>query len=299
MYDSRVKRALRLVGVGTENAEEGTRECNGDEPSCAAGLDITKQVLDVFGPEFGRCFDSLGGSFPFAELQALLERGLPNGDEGAEDQQATVLEDVDLLLDTWNLADESPLGEIVARIVVAISAQVFLAFATHWLAVFKMKNVHVGGLPARLRESAQSRIAKAAEAVRRAIRRAVKAVIKAAVKAGRRPKDIVSEVRAFLENGDRVRKVVEDDTDDIIVQQTQIAGHEVNATLEATHKRWVVLPDGQACYGCRRNAGQGDIPLDQPFVSGHMHPRAHPNCRCHLRYSGVTKESLLRALAEA
>ena len=35
-------------------------------------------------------------------------------------------------------------------------------------------------------------------------------------------------------------------------------------------------PDGT----CPDNAAQGEIPLDEPFQSGHFHPPAHPNCTC-------------------
>lgn len=47
-------------------------------------------------------------------------------------------------------------------------------------------------------------------------------------------------------------------------------------------KRWVTKHDNRVEVHCRENEKAGVIPLDDPFPSGHMHPLAHPNCRCHL-----------------
>lgn len=43
-------------------------------------------------------------------------------------------------------------------------------------------------------------------------------------------------------------------------------------------KRWLL--DADQCPLCRANADEGEIPLRQPFKSGHMTTPAHDSCRC-------------------
>ena len=45
-------------------------------------------------------------------------------------------------------------------------------------------------------------------------------------------------------------------------------------------KEWITAGDVIVSDGCAMNAAQGVIAIDKPFQSGHMHPLAHPHCRC-------------------
>lgn len=70
--------------------------------------------------------------------------------------------------------------------------------------------------------------------------------------------------------------------------------HAQMTRLGATHKKWLILNDGLACMVCRKNAGQGFIPMDKPFLSGHQMPGAHVGCagRCIVEYDGFDVEAL-------
>jgi len=58
-------------------------------------------------------------------------------------------------------------------------------------------------------------------------------------------------------------------------------------------KSWLTVGDDRVCSEeCELNEAQGWIPLDEPFASGHMHPLAHPACRCtalQRRVAGVAR----------
>ena len=49
-------------------------------------------------------------------------------------------------------------------------------------------------------------------------------------------------------------------------------------------KRWFAGNEGESddglCDACQLNEDAGVIPMDDAFPSGHMHPVAHPHCRC-------------------
>lgn len=45
-------------------------------------------------------------------------------------------------------------------------------------------------------------------------------------------------------------------------------------------KQWITADDEIVSDECTANAEQGPIPMDDNFQSGHMHPLAHPHCRC-------------------
>jgi SPP1 gp7 family putative phage head morphogenesis protein len=73
----------------------------------------------------------------------------------------------------------------------------------------------------------------------------------------------------------------------------QIAVTEVNRVISASTldsyrrmgvktKGWLTALDQNVCKRCGANQAQGDIPLDQPFQSGELHPPGHPWCRCSL-----------------
>lgn len=47
-------------------------------------------------------------------------------------------------------------------------------------------------------------------------------------------------------------------------------------------KAWSTVGDSKVTPECRANEDQGFIPLDKPFLSGHMRPLRFPGCRCDL-----------------
>jgi len=54
----------------------------------------------------------------------------------------------------------------------------------------------------------------------------------------------------------------------------------VQAAGVALEKAWLTAGDDRLESLCLSNEGAGWIDFDDPFPSGHMHPLAHPACRC-------------------
>jgi len=73
--------------------------------------------------------------------------------------------------------------------------------------------------------------------------------------------------------------------------------YEANAAVGAREKEWLyyggVCPSGV----CPDNEGDGRIPIDDSFSSGHSYPTAHPRCQCVVVYFGVDIDKL-RGLGE-
>jgi len=64
-----------------------------------------------------------------------------------------------------------------------------------------------------------------------------------------------------------------------------------------TRKKWNTQHDDRVDEGqCRPNEGQGWIPVEDSFQSGHDAPTAHPRCRCNLLFEGMTRETLASRL---
>jgi DivIVA domain-containing protein len=51
-------------------------------------------------------------------------------------------------------------------------------------------------------------------------------------------------------------------------------------TAEGRELRWLVDDDGGQCPDCDDNALAGALPRGEAFPTGHVHPPAHPGCRC-------------------
>lgn len=51
-------------------------------------------------------------------------------------------------------------------------------------------------------------------------------------------------------------------------------------TPEGRDLRWLVDDDGGQCPDCDDNALAGALPRGEAFPTGHVHPPAHPGCRC-------------------
>ncbi|HAM03843.1 MAG TPA: hypothetical protein DCQ30_16700 [Acidimicrobiaceae bacterium] len=51
-------------------------------------------------------------------------------------------------------------------------------------------------------------------------------------------------------------------------------------TPEGRQLRWLVDDDGGKCPDCDDNALAGALPRGEAFPTGHVHPPAHPGCRC-------------------
>jgi len=70
-------------------------------------------------------------------------------------------------------------------------------------------------------------------------------------------------------------------------------------SLGSKSKEWY-WPGGKdwGC-GCPDNAGQGRIPINQSFASGHDAPLAHPLCHCSAAYFGATRASVRAGMSPA
>jgi hypothetical protein len=54
----------------------------------------------------------------------------------------------------------------------------------------------------------------------------------------------------------------------------------MSAAGKGTKLRWIVDDDGVQCPDCDDNALAGALTRGEAFPTGHVHPPAHPGCRC-------------------
>jgi hypothetical protein len=62
------------------------------------------------------------------------------------------------------------------------------------------------------------------------------------------------------------------------------AAREMQAAGLTVVKWWSTMGDDRVSELCLGNEADGEIPLDEPHTSGHMHPLGHPACRCTENY---------------
>jgi len=60
------------------------------------------------------------------------------------------------------------------------------------------------------------------------------------------------------------------------------AGKQLQEAGIMLEKYWATVGDNRVSDGCSANEGQGWIPYDEAFESGHEHPLRFPGCRCAL-----------------
>jgi len=116
---------------------------------------------------------------------------------------------------------------------------------------------------------------------------------------GMHPADIelkVAAKRTQLIN-DRARTIARTEMGDALEEGART----VAKKRGATHKVWITVGDDRVDQDiCAGNQGQGPIPIDEPFQSGHQNPTGHPSCRCTVSYVTDTgKGELGRAQVRA
>jgi len=67
---------------------------------------------------------------------------------------------------------------------------------------------------------------------------------------------------------------------------------EANSAVGAREKEWIWYGGPCPTNVCENNEGEGRIPINDAFSSGHMYPSAHPMCRCTVVYFGVDPTKL-------
>lgn len=102
---------------------------------------------------------------------------------------------------------------------------------------------------------------------------------------------------------DRFAKKQLNDRSKVIAQdqmrQTTSSAQEAQAErYGANEKRWSGPLDDRTRDNCRANIGQGWIPREQAFSSGHTVTPEGPRCRHHIDYRGVTLENVRAVLDE-
>jgi hypothetical protein len=101
--------------------------------------------------------------------------------------------------------------------------------------------------------------------------------IKDAVTAGD-PHSIMDRIAQALQGDQRAERIAVTE----VMRAWNAAYLLVIKAAGVSYKTWITMRDGKVCARCKSNEAQGPVPLDAPFVSGDMHPGAHPNCRCRL-----------------
>lgn len=85
----------------------------------------------------------------------------------------------------------------------------------------------------------------------------------------------------------RAHLIAVTETGDAYAHGSLIVGHDLQRAGLTMQKKWLDTGDERECPICQGNAGEGWIPLDQAFSSGHDAPTAHPACRCDVQQQAV------------
>ncbi len=87
----------------------------------------------------------------------------------------------------------------------------------------------------------------------------------------------------------RAHLIAVTETGNAYAEGNLIVARDLEEAGVAMEKAWSTVGDSKVTPECRANEDQGFIPLDKPFLSGHMRPLRFPGCRCDL-LTRVAKE---------
>lgn len=108
--------------------------------------------------------------------------------------------------------------------------------------------------------------------------------IRAARTAAQSAADAVELLRRQFAPGGPIEKQFSGYLDDASVASNRYGGIVAAGALGYATKFWITEQDARVCATCNLNESQDPIPLEAAFHSGHLHPPAHPNCRCWLDF---------------
>lgn len=97
--------------------------------------------------------------------------------------------------------------------------------------------------------------------------------------------DIVRAIRSTVKEFSSVRAEMIAQTE--VNNAYNFGRAELARSAGFSEKRWVT-ESGNPCTVCSLNEAEGYIGIDEPFLSGHYRPTAHPRCYCSLDFRQVT-----------
>lgn len=119
-------------------------------------------------------------------------------------------------------------------------------------------------------------------------KRLIAQAVKSGLEDGKNPIEIARDIRKQFDDMAKYRaeRIARTETANAL----ESGAFDSNKSLGADKKEWIW--DGRDCDACRMNEAQGKIGIDRAHASGHMHPTAHPNCKCTEAYYGVTEAGI-------
>ena len=246
---------------------------------------------------------AVAATFPFRRVEDLLSRltqrpttqtGRTSEDDEPEDLEEELLDELDEILEAW---PENPEALASAILIAAIGAALLdgfrLAFNT-WLERFRLKHELGPEIADRIRDLADAQADDLQQRIHGVIRSDIARILQAGLRQGKTIEQILAEISGCFPE---LRERGEEWAFTEALEALNRSALEMNTLLGAVDKEWVTRRDARVCASCLANESQGRIPIASRFATGHLHPPAHPWCRCSLRCFGVTRESISRAIA--
>lgn len=297
MLDSRETRAIRLVlDTATQPQWAPGRTDTDSAPIRDDPADRQARTEELAGV-LAQCSAALAESFPYDDVEKWLNK---NRDSAAQTRDASdsepTEEGLSSALSQW-IDDNMDLWEsaLVAALLAAAMAGFYAAF-DELMAQFDLKRNAVPEMTAQLERWANEQAGKLLARLKSDLMALVRSFIEELLEKKLSSEEILERVKArlksILTNKEELDTVAKDEESEAW-NEGAASAHKL---LGATAKRWFTRLDGRVCPICVTNEDDGEIPIGQPFASGHPYPPAHPRCRCMMAWYGETRESILQAL---
>lgn len=299
MLDSREARAMRVV-LGTAKRHKGTRgRTDADSAVSHMNSEDRQAQTEALAGLIAQCFAALAKSFPYDKVKELLDRDEKNDTRkrDASDSEPSE-EELSSLLSQW-VDDNMELWEsaLAAALFAAAMAGFHAAF-NELMAQFKLKGNAVPEMTAQLERWAKECASKLFARLKSFLTAFIGRLVKRLLNKGLSSEEILKIIKARLTrffNSEKFPEAIAGDEESKAWNEGAAAAHKL---LGTTAKRWFTRRDSHVCAICGRNGDEGEIPIGQPFSSGHFHPPAHCFCRCTMAFSGATRESVLGTLQD-
>lgn len=137
----------------------------------------------------------------------------------------------------------------------------------------------------------ENRAAAMVSRINETTRGQLRTVIRNAVRDGKSYQELASDIRGTFQGfrtpsplkhiKDRAELVAVTEIGDAFEHGTEMMAREMQDLGQPMEKAWLTVGDERVDSGiCGSNEGQGWIPLNETFGSGHTRPLGHPGCRC-------------------
>lgn len=292
MDDWRKKQAFRLALSTSGDLVGGPGEPRVGSRSGDVDSGPTEEVTQSVASILSNYFEAQREEVPYDQIERLVASLAQSG--SVENGAAGIVDQLDAVLTEWLEFQHSVVEDALSAALGATATAGFLSTFNNWMERFGLTLNPTPDMLAALSNWAKRQTGRLLSRLDTATRNGVARVIAKGLKEGRSVKEIMRAILDYLNN------IIEEHLEKVAATEAMKAHHHaaLNAgrMLGATRKIWVARLGFGVCTSCLRNAFQGAIPIEQRFQSGHSHPPVHDRCRCLLRFSGITRRSLLGAL---